>query len=375
MVKVCHLTSVHPPFDIRIFHKECVSLANNGFDVTLIAPIAAETTKMGVKVVPIHLPGNRVKRMFVVSFRMYKLAMQQKAKIYHFHDPELMLCGVLLRLSGKKVIHDIHENNRLTIKDKEYLSKTMRKILSGLYVGVEKFFNMFYHQWVLALSEETFAKYYSPKKSSVILNFPLPIKDMESNTIKTSNEIRLIYVGVVHETRGIVEMIELAGEIKRLGHSVKLDLVGSIRPESLEQEICNLKSTNNLMDEVVLHGFVEADKVADFIARSHFGLCILYPFVRYQEALPTKFFEYMQQGLPVITNDYPLYKKYIEDTKTGICLDFSDLRKAVDKIVKIAKNDVQIKEMGKNGKALTQYDYTWASQEKKLVELYNKLLN
>ena len=38
MIKVCHMTSAHDGEDIRIFHKECMSLARAGYDVYLVQP-------------------------------------------------------------------------------------------------------------------------------------------------------------------------------------------------------------------------------------------------------------------------------------------------------------------------------------------------
>jgi len=37
--RVCVLTAVHHPFDQRIFYKEAVSLAQAGYEVTVVAPV------------------------------------------------------------------------------------------------------------------------------------------------------------------------------------------------------------------------------------------------------------------------------------------------------------------------------------------------
>jgi len=51
-VQICHLTSVHPRFDPRIFYKECLSLAENGYKVVLAVRDSREDEEyQGIKII------------------------------------------------------------------------------------------------------------------------------------------------------------------------------------------------------------------------------------------------------------------------------------------------------------------------------------
>lgn len=347
-------------------------MARAGYQTSLIAPIGEETIKNGVRVVPIKLPENRLLRILIAPFRMFRLAIQQKAAIYHFHDPELMLTGILLRLAGKKVLYDIHENNRLNILDKEYLGTFFKSVFYWGYLWFEKLAILFYHQLVLALSEETYRQYYSEKKSTVVLNFPL-YKDIIIKNSDIKANIRFVYAGVVHPTRGVVFMIELIARLNEKGLNASLDLVGAIRPDGFFEEIQKLSKDYHITEKVNIHGFVDAPDVSKYLAGADFGLVFLYPYLRYKEALPTKIFEYMQQGLPVITNDFPLYKNYVEEMQTGICIDIEKLDEAINRILLLLDNPNSCQQMAQNGIELTQNRFNWSTQEAKLLELYASL--
>ena len=91
-LKVVHMTSVHTPFDPRIFHKECRSLARGGFSVTVIGRDWQEGDRDSVRVRSVPGHPSRFGRMTRVVWRMSKEARRQNADVYHFHDPELITC-------------------------------------------------------------------------------------------------------------------------------------------------------------------------------------------------------------------------------------------------------------------------------------------
>jgi hypothetical protein len=69
--RVCILTTVHSPFDTRIFHKEARTLVLAGYDVTLIVQHDGDQVVEGVRVIGLPKPRNRFTRIFGLSWRAW----------------------------------------------------------------------------------------------------------------------------------------------------------------------------------------------------------------------------------------------------------------------------------------------------------------
>lgn len=103
--KNCMLSSAHFAFDDRIFYKEAKSLSQAGYEVVIIAWHDKEETIDNIKIIPLPILKDRFHRMTKTLWKLFKLALKEKADVYHFHDPELIFIGIVLRLLDKKVIY------------------------------------------------------------------------------------------------------------------------------------------------------------------------------------------------------------------------------------------------------------------------------
>ena len=87
---------------------------------------------------------------------------------------------------------------------------------------------------------------------------------------------------------------------------------------------------------------------------------------------PVKLFEYMAAGLPVIASDFPQWRPFIDGC--GLAVSPKDPSAIAEAISFLLSHPEQSEKMGLNGRMRVQEMYNWHSEERSLLELYEKLL-
>jgi glycosyltransferase involved in cell wall biosynthesis len=368
-MKVVHFTSVHDRYDIRIFHKMCVSLSLEGYDVYLIVSdgLKDEVNK-GVKIISVgENSTNRIVRMISGTFKTYRKASSIKADIYHFHDPELIFFGLYMSLKGKKVIFDSHEDIPKDILDKEYIPKIIRYAISLLFYQLERIFFRFFSAIVSATPTINEKFKGNVKKCVDINNYPILSELIEIPVSNHDKQNEICFVGNITQIRGVLEIIDALSYIQ----GIKLNLAGSFADNFYEEKVRshpNWKMVN-------YYGQVDRQKVIEIMERSKIGLVTYYPLANHMEAQPTKIFEYMSAGLPILASNFPLWKELVEENTCGICVDPLNSHELADKIMILLSDELRLEEMGRRGIYLIKNRYNWDSEIKKLINLYNSILN
>ncbi|HOM11522.1 MAG TPA: glycosyltransferase family 4 protein [Spirochaetota bacterium] len=361
-IKVAHLSSAHPPADTRIFYKECRTLAQAGYEVVLIIPHDRDEIVNGVRIRAVSKPTSRFDRMMSTVREVYRAALEEDAIIYHFHDPELIPVGILLKNKGKKVIYDVHEDLPRQVLTKPWIKPFLRRVVGAGAQAVEKFCAHYFDRIITVTS--TIAERFPENKTTIVHNYPILEEFAGTDFIPYQKRNPLVvYVGGITVIRGIKEMVNAMNLIpETLG--ARLVLAGKFSPPALENDVSSMAGWSN----VEYLGWQSRDEVADLLSKARIGLVLLHPTLNYMDAFPIKMFEYMAAGIPVVASNFPLWRKIVSEIGCGLVVDPLNPQAIADAVQWLLAHPVEAELMGKRGQDAVIKKYNWHTEAQNLLD-------
>jgi glycosyltransferase involved in cell wall biosynthesis len=267
-------------------------------------------------------------------------------------------------------IYDMHENMAASIKHKPWIPSWLRSTVAHIWTRLE---------FVLLRGVPVIFAEYSYQRdypwvrcSEVVLNMPKS-EQLVALQAGTRVEGKLIYVGGVAEGRGSLMTLRALEVLQRKKREVEFLCIG---PASQQHrvELEAFVSQKNLKN-VRFIGRMRSAEAWRLASECHIGLATVLPLPNYIESYPTKLFEYMAVGLPVIASNFPLYKDIVETTGCGICVDPEDPEQIANAITTLLDNPRLATDMGKRGQNAALHRFRWEMEANKLRAFYSRVLS
>ncbi|MBN1995840.1 MAG: glycosyltransferase family 4 protein [Anaerolineae bacterium] len=367
--KVVILTSIHPPFDVRIYQHQARTLADEGYEVSLMGTnIHAHKTSEGIFVTGVPQPKGKLGRLFN-WLEFFKIALAQKADVYHFHDPDLLLVGLFLQLfSRRPVVYDCHEAYWEVIQEREWVPKLLRPLAGFMYNLLEYLVTRFLAAVVIASPGQ---QIHLPD-AILIRNLPR-LENFALPKQANRNPTQLIYLGLLAHERGIEDLIE-ACRLLLKERDVKIFLVGGVADKKTGSAIDQLIPAYGLDESIKYLGVVTYSEGVELLTQSSIGLIPFRATPALCRAIPVKMFEYMACGLPIVATDLPLTAAVVKEVNCGLIVPPANPCLIAEAIAYLLDHPQEARKMGENGRQAVLERYNWESEAKKLLDLYAFLL-
>jgi glycosyltransferase involved in cell wall biosynthesis len=363
--RVAHVTTAHPTMDNRIFHKECIALAEAGLEIYLISATDNDRTIEGVQLKALPRHDSRLTRMLLGPWDAWRALREIQPSVVHVHDPELIPLAILWKFVYQRpAIFDAHEDLPKQIAGKPYLPKLLRPAVALTARVLEKAAD-----WALdgiVAATPSIARNFNSKPVTLVQNFPW-LRDFPQRVEPgESGRATICYVGGITRERGCIEMIEAT-------------LISKFRPEL----VLAGAATSDMEAEVVSHehegitylGRLSPSHVPGIISSSRAGLAALHPLPNYLESQPTKLFEYMAAGRPFVASNFDYWVSLLSRFKCGIFIDPLDTNALSYAIDTIFSEPERAREMGESGRRAFEENFTFDREALRLVNLTMRLLD
>jgi glycosyltransferase involved in cell wall biosynthesis len=359
------VTTAHAWGDPRVFERELAACLEWGVETHVFVPLARPPARSGwsadprLVVHPLAMPGGRAARVRLALGVWREVLRHGPFRLVQFHDPELVPAMALLGIlrPGTYTLYDIHEDLPLQLASKSYLPPGLRapasRVAGCMLRAARELFSGF------APATEAIAQAWPGAETRVLHNYPKALFGL-SETLPDPR--RILYVGGLSQARGILLALEALREARRLVPDLRLELIGWI----MEAEVGSAIQAAAAEGWCVHIPWLAPEALLARAAGAGVGLVTLLPRPNYLESLPTKLFEYMAMGIPVLASDFPLWRSLVVESGAGRVAD--PVPGAVARaLVEMCSDPAGLRLLGAAGRAAYRERYRWEVESRNLL--------
>lgn len=370
-MKICFLSSLHPPMDKRVFDKEARTLVGGGHRVIHLAPGDGSVREVdGVQI--ITYPGLRgILGRLAQLVKLYRLANNLDADVYHCNEVDSWMIGVVLRILKRKFcVFDVHEHYPEDFAE-NYYPKWAQPVVRSLVAILINVLSRMASGIVLAKSslEKDFS--YLPKERVHLVENFVSLAAIKSASRDEVREppLKLIHLGLIGRLRGWPQLLEALAMARC--QSAQLLILGATNDGS-EQELRAEIDRLGLTSRVRYETWLPYEEAMAQVRLSDAGLIMFQPgLFNHVHALPHKMFDYMAGELVVIAPDFAVeVAAIVRDAQCGLLIDPStpdSIAKAIDHLY---DNPDQLQILGRSGRMAVLNRYNWEAEAEKLLAMY-----
>ncbi|QQS01275.1 MAG: glycosyltransferase family 4 protein [Austwickia sp.] len=304
-VDVSVLTSGHNVADARL-HREVAALRARRLTVEVLGLGDAADAPAGVAARTWARPGMAARAALAV-----RLPLLARGRVLLALDPDSGLTACLIgRARGRRVVVDVHEDYAALLGDRGWARRFggVPGLLGRLLVGLG--LRVFRGADLVVVADEHVPPAAAPRRL-VVRN--LPDTSMLPPPGPRADAPRALYIGDLRASRGLFAMVEAV----RRAPGWHLDLVGPVAPSDAPRLEAVLAADSGLAARVRLHGRQPPAEAWRWGAGAWAGLLLLTATPAFRDAVPSKLYEYLACGLPVITTDLPRSAELVRAADAG----------------------------------------------------------